>query len=47
MKTCLIVDDSKVIRMVARKILTELKFQPEEAEDGQEALDFCKKTMPA
>jgi len=46
MKTCLIVDDSKVIRMVARKILTELKFQPEEAEDGQEALDFCKRTMP-
>ena len=26
MKTCLVVDDSKVVRMVARKILEELGF---------------------
>ncbi|MEG3618150.1 response regulator [Magnetovibrio sp. PR-2] len=47
MKTCLIVDDSKVIRMVARKILQELEFATEEAADGQEALDACKANMPA
>lgn len=46
MKRCLIVDDSKVIRMVARKILQELGFETEEAADGQEALDACLKSMP-
>ena len=46
MKCCLIVDDSRVIRMVARKILEELSFEIAEAADGKEALDFCLKTMP-
>jgi len=46
MKRCLIVDDSKVIRMVARKILQELDFETEEAADGKEALDACLKRMP-
>lgn len=46
MKTCLIVDDSKVIRMVAKRILTNLKFATEEAVDGQEALDACKRSLP-
>jgi len=46
MKTCLIVDDSKVIRMVARKILLELEFETHEAADGQEALDACVASMP-
>ncbi|UUX50526.1 response regulator [Nisaea acidiphila] len=46
MKTCLIVDDSKVVRMVARKILEELKFETSEAEDGQVALDACKAALP-
>ncbi len=46
MKSCLIVDDSKVIRMVAKKILTELQFTTAEAEDGQQALDSCKANMP-
>lgn len=46
MKTCLIVDDSKVIRMVARKILQELEFETVEAADGQEAIDACAKSMP-
>ena len=45
-KTCLIVDDSKVIRMVARKILQELEFNTEEAADGKEALDACINSMP-
>jgi len=46
MKTCLIVDDSKVVRMVARKILEELKFETIEAEDGKIALDSCKAELP-
>ena len=46
MKTCLVVDDSRVIRMVARKILDELEFKTEEAADGQQAIDFCEKSMP-
>lgn len=46
MKSCLIVDDSKVIRMVARKILQELGFEIEEAVDGKDALDKCKKKIP-
>jgi two-component system chemotaxis response regulator CheY len=46
MKSCLIVDDSKVIRMVAKKILHELSFSTGEAEDGQQALEYCKQNMP-
>lgn len=46
MKSCLIVDDSKVIRMVAKKILQELGFSTAEAEDGQKALDYCKVQLP-
>ena len=41
MKTCLIVDDSKVIRKVARHILETLEFQVDEAGDGREALSRC------
>jgi two-component system chemotaxis response regulator CheY len=46
MKTCLIVDDSRVVRMVARRILEELAFRTIEAENGQEALDRCHESMP-
>ena len=46
MKSCLIVDDSRVIRMVARKILEELEFETEEAADGQQAVDQCAIKMP-
>jgi two-component system, chemotaxis family, chemotaxis protein CheY len=46
MKKCLIVDDSRVIRKVARKILEELKFGVDEAEDGAAALEICKRKMP-
>ena len=46
MKTCLVVDDSKVVRMVARKILESLDFDIVEAADGKEALDACVKAMP-
>ena len=38
MKTCLVVDDSSVIRKVARRILEGSDFQIVEAEDGEQAL---------
>jgi len=46
MRSCLVVDDSKVIRMVARRILEDLEFKVVEAADGQEALDACQQAMP-
>jgi two-component system, chemotaxis family, chemotaxis protein CheY len=46
MKNCLVVDDSSVIRKVARRILEGLQFQISEAEDGEQALDVCRQRMP-
>lgn len=46
MKTCLIVDDSRVIRKVSRHILEALGFAVEEAENGQLGLEQCAASMP-
>lgn len=46
MSVCLVVDDSRVVRKVARRILEELGFSCEEAEDGQQAYNFCSSKMP-
>lgn len=46
MKTCLIVDDSRVIRKVARRILEDLSFDAGEAVDGKDALEQCRAGMP-
>ena len=46
MKTCLVVDDSRVVRKVARKILEGLDFSCDEAEDGQQAMERCLRQMP-
>ncbi len=46
MKTCLVVDDSAVIRKIARRILEGLDFEIAEAVDGQQALDQCLSKMP-
>lgn len=46
MSICLVVDDSRVVRKVARRILEELNFTCEEAEDGQQAYDHCAGKMP-
>lgn len=46
MKSCLIVDDSTVVRKVARRILENMDYIVEEAEDGQEAFDKCRAEMP-
>ena len=40
MRTCLVVDDSSVIRKVARRILEGLDFQILEAEDGSVSFDM-------
>ena len=46
MKSCLIVDDSRVVRKVAARIIQDLKFDVREAGDGAEALEICRKQMP-
>ena len=46
MRTCLVVDDSSVIRKVARRILEGLDCQIIEAEDGEKALEHCKRQLP-
>ena len=46
MKTCLVVDDSKVIRKVARHILESIDYQVAEAADGAEALEACRASTP-
>ena len=46
MKLCLVVDDSRVVRKVARRILEDLDFEVAEAGDGAEALAWCRSAMP-
>lgn len=43
---CLVVDDSRVVRKVTRRIVEDLKFECEEAEDGQKAYEACQASMP-
>tara|TARA_B100001989_G_scaffold251589_1_gene231135 strand:- start:1007 stop:1372 length:366 start_codon:yes stop_codon:yes gene_type:complete len=46
MKSCLIVDDSRVVRKVASRIVHDLGFECLEAEDGQKAYEACQQKMP-
>ena len=46
MKSCLVVDDSRVVRKVARRIVEDLGFECDEAEDGQKAYEACEEKMP-
>ncbi len=43
---CLLVDDSRMIRKVARRIIESVGYQVNEAENGEEALAKCKIAMP-
>ena len=45
-RTCLVVDDSRVVRKVARRILEANGFAVTEAADGQQALDACHADLP-
>ena len=47
LRTCLVVDDSRVVRKVSRRILEELGFDVAEAADGVEALAWCRASRPA
>ena len=44
--TCLVVDDSRVVRKAARRILERHGFAVSEAEDGQVALNACRGALP-
>ncbi len=46
MRSCLVVDDSRVIRKVARRILEDIGYEISEAADGMEALAWCHAAMP-
>ncbi|MDB5571407.1 MAG: two-component system response regulator [Hyphomicrobiales bacterium] len=46
MKHILIVDDSSVIRKVARRMIEGMQFEITEAENGQTALEACHDRMP-
>ena len=46
MKHCLVVDDSDVIRRITKRLLEEMNFTSTEAENGQEALERCRRAMP-
>jgi two-component system, chemotaxis family, chemotaxis protein CheY len=46
MRTCLVVDDSSVVRKIARRILEDMDFRIVEAEDGARALDECRHGLP-
>jgi len=44
--SCLVVDDSRVVRKVARRILEAEGIHVEEAENGEVALAACHRYMP-
>ena len=46
MKHCLIVDDSRVVRTVARRILENMSYSVDEVEDGMTGLRACREKMP-
>jgi len=46
MKTCLIVDDSPIVRNILRNIVEELGFSCYEADNGQVAYDACCAQLP-
>lgn len=46
MKQVLVVDDSSVIRKVARRIFEGMSLRTAEAENGKIALDTCAESMP-
>jgi len=46
MPKCLIVDDSRVIRKLAHRMLTDLGVEADEAENGAVAYEMCVVSMP-
>ena len=46
MASCIIADDSKVIRMLLSKIMSNFGYNVSEAENGEDLLYQCTKDMP-
>lgn len=46
MKHCLVVDDSDIIRKIARRILETLNLMVSEAESAQDAIKLCQAEAP-
>ncbi len=46
LRTCLVVDDSRVVRKVARRILEAHGYTVAEAEDGESAMQSCRRSLP-
>ena len=44
--TCLVVDDSRVVRKLARRILEANGYAVTEAENGRIALEDCRRSLP-
>jgi len=44
--TCLVVDDSRVVRKLARRILEAKGYAVTEAENGRIALEDCRRALP-
>jgi two-component system chemotaxis response regulator CheY len=45
-RSCLVVDDSRVVRKAARRFMEGFGFAVREAEDGRQALDAVRAEMP-
>lgn len=46
MTSCIIADDSKIIRMLLSKIMNNFGYEVTEVENGEELLSQCAKNMP-
>lgn len=46
MNSCLIVDDSEIIREIISRMVKDLGLEPREAETAGEAVDFCQENKP-
>ena len=44
--SCLVVEDSPTVRRIARKFITEMGYEVEEAESGIAALGSCRERLP-
>ena len=46
MKRCLVVDDSDIIRKIARRILETSNVEVSEADSGQAGIELCQTKLP-
>lgn len=44
---CLIIDDSPLVRKVARHVFEKMRFSTDEAATAQDGLNLCRAKMPA